>query len=242
MDKSKPSILDIFNYEEVLSSLSTEKRKQRLSEIYDSIGSESIHLVINHMKKNDGIEISEDLEFLLEKTSMLSPFAVKEFELFPSAIRLERIGKTNEFYGKQAKTIKDVIYEIFLNNKRLFEINPRKFEEIVAELLFKRGFKVDLTKQTKDGGFDILALSHHNDMPLKYLVECKRFKKDSPVGIEIVRSFCDVVREEKANKGIIFTTSYFSQDAKNRQKANPYFLELKDHDDVIRWVSDYINC
>lgn len=141
----------------------------------------------------------------------------------------------------EAKNIKDVIKDIYANNTILFNIAPRKFEELIAELLYKKGFSVELTKQTRDGGHDIIALStDHAGMPLKYLVECKRYRRDRKVGIDIVRSFCDVIREHGVNRGIIFSTSYFTKDARDRQKAMSLLLDLKDHDDAINWVKDYV--
>jgi len=140
----------------------------------------------------------------------------------------------------EAKSIADTIVDIYRDNKFLLKIPPRKFEEVIAELLMQKGYVVDLTKQTRDGGYDILALSYDNGMPLKYLVECKRYARNRPIGINIVRSFFDTIRTQEANKGIIFTTSSFTADAWKRQKANPYFLDYKDHDDIITWVREYM--
>src|SRR5690606_32268347 len=56
--------------------------------------------------------------------------------------------------------IKDLILKIYLNNEKLFELHPREFEKIIAELLYAKGFDVELTKQTRDNGYDILALKY----------------------------------------------------------------------------------
>ena len=140
----------------------------------------------------------------------------------------------------ETRRIKKVILEIYKNNLNLFRVTPREFEELIAELLEQKGYSTELTKQTRDGGYDLIALKDDNGFALKYLVECKKHRKDRTVGIGIVRSFSDVVRTENANRGIIFTTSYFSPEARKRQKTNPYLLDLRDHDDVIKWVKDYI--
>lgn len=139
----------------------------------------------------------------------------------------------------QAKTIKKEIEGIYRDNSILYRIKPRRFEEVVQELFEKKGYQVTLTAQTKDGGYDLIALSTDNGMPLKYLVECKRYRQDRKIGIDIIRSFSDVVRGQNVNKGIIFTTSYFSSDAR-KHKAVPYLLDLKDHDDIVNWVDDYM--
>lgn len=140
----------------------------------------------------------------------------------------------------QTNRIKEVISEIYSNNEILFKIEPRRFEEVIAELLYHQGFQVELTKQTRDAGFDILAVKDLHGFPLKFLVECKRFASNRPVGIEIIRSFCDVIKEQKANKGLIVTTSYFSQPAVARQNLEGNVLDFRDRLDLMDWVKKYL--
>ena len=42
----------------------------------------------------------------------------------------------------------------------LYHLSSREFEEAVCELFEKRGYKVKLTKQTRDGGKDIIILNN----------------------------------------------------------------------------------
>ena len=130
-----------------------------------------------------------------------------------------------------------LIKNIYEDHSLLDIIDPRKFEEIVAELLYSKGFEVSLTKRTRDNGYDILALQKISGFPVKFLVECKRHKKN--IGIDIIRSFCDVIRTEQANKGIIFTTSYFSRDSQKRKDELGTVLDLKNREDIIDWVIYY---
>lgn len=140
---------------------------------------------------------------------------------------------------EQTKSIKRIITDIYKDNSNLLKVEPRQFEEMIAEILFSKGFKVELTKQTRDNGFDIIALQMlENNFPLKFLVECKRFTKDK-VGIDIIRSFKEVMQTENANKGIIVTTSYFTKDANKKRLETPYLLDYKDKDDVLTWVAEY---
>lgn len=132
---------------------------------------------------------------------------------------------------------KHLIKNIYEDHNLLHVVDPRKFEEIIAELLYHKGFEVNLTKQTRDGGYDILALKKIGGFPIKFLVECKRYKKN--IGIDIIRSFCDVIQHEQANKGIIFTTSYFSKDSQNRKNEMGTILDLRNREDIIDWIIDY---
>ncbi|SIQ77255.1 restriction endonuclease [Chryseobacterium sp. RU33C] len=138
--------------------------------------------------------------------------------------------------------IRDILFEIYLNNEKLYKISPREFEKVIAELLYNNGFEVELTKQTRDNGFDILALKHVDNLsPIKYLVECKRHSPHRKIDVGIIRSFKEVIQTEQANKGLIVTTSYFSRDAIKKQKETPYLLDYKDKDDLINWVNEYYN-
>lgn len=157
---------------------------------------------------------------------------------FSKVLEIEEDSKEEEIFIDETKRIKSIITDIYHNNSLLHTIEPRNFEEVVAELLFSQGFKVELTKQTRDNGFDIIALKYiDGHIPFKFLVECKRHKEK--IGVEIVRSFKEVIQTEKANRGIIIATSYFTAGAKKKQEEMPYLLDLRDKDHVIQWVNDY---
>lgn len=156
----------------------------------------------------------------------------------------EESGKiiTPPYIIREAKDIKKIIAEVYRSNAKLFTIKSRQFEELICELLEKRGFRVELTKQTRDGGRDIIAMSYDNiQSELKYLIECKQWAQKRKVDVDVIRSFCYTVSQEKANKGIIFTTSSFTRDARQeRAKFGPLLLDLREYADIIQWVTDYI--
>lgn len=133
-----------------------------------------------------------------------------------------------------------LIRSIYKDNEQMFRIDPRHFEEMIAELLRKKNLNVELTKQTRDGGKDIIALHDLNGLGQnKYLIECKRNAKNRPVGVDVLRSFSYVVQDEGANKGIIFTSSYFTTDAISMKDKHPYMSDLKDGADIIKWIKEY---
>ena len=142
----------------------------------------------------------------------------------------------------EANRLKTAIQDIYRDNSLLYKIHDRAFEEIVAELLRSQQFDVELTKQTRDGGYDILAIKNLAGFPLRFLVECKRYAKTRHVGVDIIRSFSNVIQNEDANKGIICTTSYFSRDAKQHgQKYMPYKLDFRDNNHIMEWIRTYLN-
>lgn len=141
----------------------------------------------------------------------------------------------------ESKKIQHIITDIYHKNQNIYTLAPREFEEMIAELLRNEGFEVQLTKQTRDNGFDILALRKldRHSIPLKFLVECKRYKSTRPVDIDIIRSFKEVLDTEQANRGIIATTSYFTKPAQTKRKETPYLLDYRDKDDIMQWVAQY---
>jgi HJR/Mrr/RecB family endonuclease len=141
----------------------------------------------------------------------------------------------------EAAKTKQIITDVFSNNDALYTIQPREFEELIAYLLREKGYAVELTKRTRDGGYDMMALRVlEGNINLKLLVEAKLYREDRKVGIEIIRSFKEVVSSENANMGLIVTSSYFTQPAKAKVSATPYILDLRDKNDVITWVNDYV--
>lgn len=141
----------------------------------------------------------------------------------------------------ESNNIKKTILDIYGKNNQLFNIKPRQFEELMAELLTNRGFQVELTKQTRDGGYDIIALYKVADLgTMKWLVECKRFTREK-VGIEVIRSFKEVIQSNNVNRGIIATTSYFTADAIKKKQETPYLLDFLDKDAILKWIFEYVN-
>lgn len=140
----------------------------------------------------------------------------------------------------EVSRIKTAIREIYRNNEAIYRLEARDFEQMVAELMRKKNFNVELTKQTRDGGYDLIALQDIAGFPYRFLVECKRFAQHRRVDVNIVRSFCQVMSEENSH-GIIVTSAYFSADAKKyKTRFAPYHLHFRDRDDVLDWVNQYI--
>lgn len=121
----------------------------------------------------------------------------------------------------------------------LYALSPRRFEELVAELLRAQGFEPTLTPPTRDGGRDILAARSDALGSLLYLVECKRYAPSNKVGVDVVRGIYGVACAERATKGIIVTTSSFTKDA--IAFASPLKLEIGLHDfeSLKLWLDSY---
>ena len=125
------------------------------------------------------------------------------------------------------------------NPNDLRSMNPRQFEELIAELLEREGMDVQLTPPKSDGGRDILAFQQSAAGRLLHLVECKRYAKNNPVGVALVRSLYGVVESERATSGLLVTTSRFTKGAESFTKSVGYRMSLKDYDHVAGWLKKF---
>lgn len=120
------------------------------------------------------------------------------------------------------------------------ELSPRKFEEVVAEIFRDQGHTVQLQKATRDGGRDIIVVMKTIIGELLTIIECKRWLPPHKVGLAVVERFLHVLREkDKANVGIIATTTSFSADAKKSAQEYKYQLKLADFDHLSEMTKHY---
>lgn len=133
----------------------------------------------------------------------------------------------------------EVFERLSRDPEQLYALPPRKFEEMVAELLVRQGMEVHLTQQTRDGGYDMMAYQSSQVGRSLYLVECKRFRKERPVGVGIIRALYGVVEEKRATAGLIITTSRFTRDGLEKQTELQHRLALKDYESLCGWLKKY---
>lgn len=132
----------------------------------------------------------------------------------------------------------DLLKRIDQDPSLLYKIPPRKFEEVIAEIFNRKGYSVKLTQATRDGGKDIYAAQKNSFGSFLYIVECKKYSPDRPVGVELVRQLFGVLQAERATAGLLVTTSYFSTPAKEFQKELEYQISLNDFFDIQKWIKE----
>lgn len=141
-------------------------------------------------------------------------------------------------------TASEIIQQIQVSPNILRNVSPRQFEEIVAELFRAKGYDVELTKRTRDGGKDIIAVStDHFGIKLKYFIECKHYAESNKVGVDVVRALHGVKNtKDGPNKTIIVTTSSFTADAISfavHEATSSWDVTLADYNQIMSWVSGY---
>lgn len=122
----------------------------------------------------------------------------------------------------------------------VYQLNPRAFEKLVAEIFKDMGCDVELTPQSRDGGRDVLAHFNSPIGRMLTIIECKRYAADRKVGLDIVERFLFTVKDrDRANAGLIATTSSFTSEAMATAHQYKYLLQLRDFSGVRDWIGKY---
>lgn len=141
-----------------------------------------------------------------------------------------KISVEKEELEKQQKILRQQELEIYHNQiaemlgTDINNLSGVEFENICQQLVENMGFKTETTKASGDGGIDLIS---YNKQPLlsgKYIIQCKRYS--GSVGEPIIRDLYGVVTSERANKGILMTTGYFTKSAISFAEGKP--IELID--------------
>jgi HJR/Mrr/RecB family endonuclease len=123
--------------------------------------------------------------------------------------------------------------------EKLYQLSPRKFEELIASIMNDLGFDVELTKATKDGGKDIIATIRNSVTSFLAYIECKKYAPENRIGVEIIRNVLGVQYLRKPSKSIIITTSFFTEEAKEECRNFENQLDLKDFNNIKEWLNRY---
>jgi len=131
----------------------------------------------------------------------------------------------------------------------IYNLDPRKFEELVADVYLNMGYHVRLTQQTKDGGLDMVLLEGGSGEQI--IVECKRYSRSRKVGIDVVRNFIGAKFLYEVDNGPvkglkIVTSGHFSSQAiADSQKVTNHYgsfeIELVDADRLMKNIEVYNN-
>ena len=111
--------------------------------------------------------------------------------------------------------------------------SSREFEELVCEMLDKKGYKVNLTNQTRDGGKDIIIVENNLLGSFLIYVECKHYSPDHPIGVKLVRELYGTISADNATAGLLITSSYFSKDAITFKNTVKNRISLMDYVQLI---------
>jgi len=119
----------------------------------------------------------------------------------------------------------------------IYQINPRKWEEIIAAAYDKAGFdEVILTPRSGDFGRDVIAIKRGFGS-VKFIDQMKAYSPEHVVKADEVRALLGVLQAERdASKAIFTTTSTFAPRIEQDKFISPYLpyrLELIDKEKLL---------
>ena len=113
----------------------------------------------------------------------------------------------------------------------------RQFEKLIAELLERENWEIQLLRGTKDGGIDVISTRTDPVLgELKAIWQAKRYGEGKKVSLAHARELSGVLEREGATKGILVTTGSFTRGAIKWVRQDEYRLSAKDGRDVREWI------
>ena len=115
-----------------------------------------------------------------------------------------------------------------LTLEQMYKLTTSEFEDYVAQRVFAReGYRVLNTRDTKDGGIDILLTDRKGHQAV---VQCKRY--NHTVGEPVVRDLYGTMIDAGATRAYLVTTATISQDARRWAFGKP--IELIDGQRLVQ--------
>jgi len=125
--------------------------------------------------------------------------------------------------GESWRSDRDLLY-------RLRGMQPSEFEDYIADLFSRLGYKTEAVGQSHDRGVDVIIEKDG----VKSYIQCKKFIT-SKVTLSEVRDFYGVLADHLADgKGYFITTNTFTLEAEKFIEDKP--IELIDGSALIRYI------
>lgn len=120
-------------------------------------------------------------------------------------------------------------------------LHHRTFEAILAEVVRSHGWEVELTKRTRDGGYDLICLrSDELGFPVPMIVEAKLFGEGRPVGLPMVDRLMGAASRAGAHRAVLVTNSRFTSPAWAAWESRVgRDLDLIDREELLSWLRQY---
>ncbi len=114
---------------------------------------------------------------------------------------------------------------------RIRGLSPKEFEDYIADLFNRLGYRAHAVGGPNDKGIDVIAEKDGR----KHYIQCKKYFKAGKVGLEEVRSFYGAIVSEMANgKSFFITTSKFTLPAEQFADDKP--IELVDGIGLLKYI------
>jgi len=117
-------------------------------------------------------------------------------------------------------------------------ISWQAFERIALEIFSGFGFEVHHVGTQWGGSADLLLINRDIEgRKQSCIVECKRYRKNRKVGLDVVNSVLGARLRAGADSAMLVTTGMFSNHVENeREKLKTLKLKLRDGAQLVEWL------
>lgn len=136
--------------------------------------------------------------------------------------------------------MKEVAKEIARHPEKLFKVFWYDLERLLLETFDGIGFEAQVTRSTKDGGFDLRLTFPDKGQKQVYLVEVKHWSAPSRPGDKIIKQFAKVVAQEEAKGGVLLSSSGFTKNVgEGLTELERQSVRLGNHNKIISLCKTY---
>ncbi len=178
----------------------------------------------------------EQLE-VIERARTLNPHTAGRAVEWRKALPLELLFRGNNTEPQIGAFIDQRFVDyLHANPSKLSEMHWREFEKLTAEFYDREGYKVDLGPGSGDDGVDVRVWKEGTPQhtPL-CIIQCKR-QKDKIEKV-IVKGLAADVRYEKAEYGVLVTTSELAPGARAVITTRGYPIEEVNKENLVGWLA-----
>lgn len=116
----------------------------------------------------------------------------------------------------------------------LVSMDPYRFEQFVADLWERRGWRTEVSSESRDAGIDITARKY-NPFEQTQILQAKRYTSGNKVNSSEVQQYASLRQQvPDADSVIIVTTSEFTRDAQER--ASELNVKLVGGEELVQLV------
>ncbi len=154
----------------------------------------------------------------------------------PAPTELEAIPPILEFDVDDPRFIEEEeILSTLDDRTNLVDLTPQAFETVIRDLFQAMGFDTYQTTPSRDGGVDCVAHYTKSVVGGKYIIQAKRYTHRVPV--EAVRDLAGALDHERASKGILVTTSDFTEAGHAFARGKP--IELINGNGLLALIKEH---
>lgn len=184
---------------------------------------------------------AEREEFLDRDFFKLNPVKALEslrVNFSPAPTQLLPVAAVVEFDINDPRFIEEQDIISGLNEATNFiDLTAGAFEQLITNLFNAMGFAAYPTQRSKDGGVDCIAYYKKPIIGGKFVIQAKRWT--NTVQVDAVRDLFGAMDHERANKGILITTSKFGPACYKFADKKP--MELIDGSGLLAMIEEHTN-